>query len=154
LALSLTALALSTTALISSYRRTDTIKKLLESVITGHKFEKSVRELAKKYSKRPKKRYIVFEVVPSGLKANEVEEVLYKTALELIGYKGVSELDMKLIHFDEKRSRGIVRVRWDKKYVMFAVLSLIRKVNGKDYMFIPLTTSGSLKRAKRAAGMS
>jgi ribonuclease P/MRP protein subunit POP5 len=80
-----------------------------------------------------------------------VERLLNEAALKLLGYKGLSETDMKLVYFNEKRSRGIVRVRRDKRYAALAVLGFVRKINNEDIMFIPIATSGSLKRAKRLA---
>ncbi len=101
---------------------------------------------------RPKKRYIVFEIFPPGLKEEDVKLAIDKMAREVIGLKGISEARLKLIYYDEERSRGILRVRREYKYVALAILGLIRNVKNVEVLITPLTSTGSLKRAKKVVG--
>jgi len=136
-------------AILISKHRVDKLNLVLESLIKEVNVEKKIREISKKYRLRPKKRYIVFEVFPSGLKEEDMRLSIDRVAREVIGLKGISEAKLKLIYYNEERSRGILRVRREYKYVALAILGLIRNVKNVEVLVTPLTSTGSLKRAKK-----
>ncbi len=104
--------------------------------------------LSRRVSKRGK-RYIVFEVLGTEpLKFEELREAVVSTVRRVYGELGEARLRIKLVEYDEARRRGILRVRREFKLHALAVLGLIRSFNGRRLLIIPISTTGSLKRAR------
>ncbi len=151
LLVSVSLLTISIVILLVVRKKMNMLDLILDSLISGLNIERKIRDLSKQYSLRPKKRYIVFEVFPSGISFEKIKTSIYEVAEKVLGYKGISEARMKLIYYDEEKARGILRIRREHKYMALAVLGLIRNIDGSEVLVIPITTTGSLKRAKELA---
>jgi len=95
------------------------------------------------------RRYVVFEVLgtePVGFE--ELKGAIEGTVRRVYGELGSAMFGVKLIEYDEVRRRGVLRVRRDFKLYALAVLGLVRSSNGRRLLLIPLSTTGSLKRAR------
>jgi ribonuclease P/MRP protein subunit POP5 len=100
-------------------------------------------------SRRRKKRYIVFEVLGvEPVKFEELRDAIMGTVRRVYGELGEARLRVKLIEYDEVRRRGILRVRREFKLHALAVLGLTRDFNGRRLLLVPISTTGSLKRAR------
>ena len=97
-----------------------------------------------------RKRYIVFEVISNEIiTSSELNHALKEEAEKLLGILGLSDITLKLIDFDEKFKRGIIRTDNHSKYVVLALLGLIRNINDKKVLLIPLKTTGTIKKARQ-----
>jgi RNase P/RNase MRP subunit POP5 len=95
------------------------------------------------------RRYIVFEVLGTEpVKFEELRDAIMGTVRRVYGELGEARLRVKLIEYDEVRRRGILRVRREFKLQALAVLGLTRDFNGRRLLLVPISTTGSLKRAR------
>lgn len=102
--------------------------------------------------RRSGRRYVVFEVLGvESISFDELRAAIGRVTREAYGEMGEALMGIRLIEYDELRRRGIIRVRRDYKMHALAVLGLIRSVNGRRLLLVPLATTGSLKRARRIA---
>lgn len=101
--------------------------------------------------RRVRKRYVVFSIVSSEeLDKHLVERAIRGQYRKYFGELHLVKADPQLIYFDQKLQRGVVRVTHAYVESLIAVLSLIREVNSHKCLFIPLKTTGTIKRARRA----
>ncbi len=99
--------------------------------------------------RKARNRYLVFEVVSLGsIDSKAIESSISSKFRSLYGDLLFSDSYYKLVYFDEKNKRGIIRIR--HKYInnLIAVLGLIRRLDHQDALLIPIRTSGTIKRAK------
>jgi ribonuclease P/MRP protein subunit POP5 len=100
-------------------------------------------------ARRRGRRYIVFEVLgtePVGFE--ELRGAIEDTVRRVYGELGAVMFNVKLIEYDGVRRRGVLRVRRDFKLQALAVLGLVRSSNGRRLLLIPISTTGSLRRAR------
>jgi len=99
--------------------------------------------------KPKRKRYIVFEVLYDGsLNFNDMNSLIMNSFKKLFGDYGISEFNIKLLQYDDKLKRGILRTNNVSKEAVIAGLSFIREINGKPISIYPIKTSGTLKKAR------
>jgi len=99
---------------------------------------------------RARNRYIVFEALTSDrIQLEQLNNAIIDTMRKLYGELGLATTRIRLIDYNEDRRRGIVRVRREYKMHALAILGFLREVSGKRVKLIPLTVTGTLKRAKR-----
>jgi len=125
------------------------LRSIVAALLSGAARERDVLRARRILARRPRRRYIVFEVIPGGFREEEVWGAIRATAERLAGLLGLSLSSLTLIDYDEERSRGIVRVRREYKGLALAVLSMTRRVSGTKVLIVPLATTGSVKRARR-----
>lgn len=157
LSLSLIAIAISALTLVYARRLSSTIRlysKILEALLGTADLSKAIEKARRTAAMKPKRRYIVFEIIPGNLDYAEVEAALNEALRKLVGIVGESSSRMKLLYFDKRRSRGIIGVRREYKYLALAVLGLTRSIAGRRVVVIPLAVTGSIKRAKQLVGKS
>ncbi len=143
-------LAASAMTLLPARRRLERAAGLLELALRLEARYREAAGAARKLSRRPRRRYIVFEVVPAGaVDAESLEEAVRSVLKELKGLSGLAEAGIKVVEYSPETGRGILRVRRGYKYIALAVLGLVRRVNGKKVLVLPLATTGSIKRARR-----
>ena len=63
---------------------------------------------------------------------------------------GLAEANVSLAYYDPSRMVGIVRTTNTAKHVVLAALGMVRRVAGKRVLIVPVRTTGTIKRAKRA----
>ncbi len=111
--------------------------------------ERLARSLARLKAK-PRKRYIVFEVVSAErIAGDDVERAVSEAVRRLFGVVGEIDSWIRLVEYDEESRRGILRVRNTYKYHALAVLGTIRRIGGVRVMIVPLSTHGTIKSARK-----
>ncbi len=128
------------------------ISATLSALLGGAGRYRDVARARQKMASRPRRRYIVFEVVPGGVSEEELREAIISTARRVAGEAGLALSGLALILYNEETSRGVIRVRHTHKNLALAVLGLTRRVSGKRVLLVPLASTGSLKRARRLLG--
>ena len=68
----------------------------------------------------------------------------------LAGALGLAEANVSLVYYDPEKPAGIVRATNTTKYVVLAALAMVRRVDGRRALIVPVRTAGTIKRAKRA----
>jgi ribonuclease P/MRP protein subunit POP5 len=125
------------------------LRRVVAALLSGAARERNIVRARRILSRRPRRRYIVFEVIPGGFREAEVWEAIKATAERFAGLLGLALSGLALVDYDEERSRGIVRVRREYKGLALTVLSLTRRISGVRVLIVPLATTGSIKRARR-----
>ena len=99
--------------------------------------------------RKPRKRYLVFQVLTENvLSKSDVEKVFNKVFNEFFGIIGGGEANPKLVLYDEKSMRCVLRfVHTQRSKVLFA-LAMVSEVTDGKIGFIPLKITGTLKKAK------
>lgn len=120
---------------------------------------KSLQEnLAKIYQKKNtdkielkrRKRYIVFHIVSnqSLTRVEEVNNIITSSLRSCGGDLMLGECKPQVIYFSSRRSRGILRTYHDCYEKIIACLSTTRGHGDKKILFIPIRTTGTLKKAR------
>ena len=81
----------------------------------------------------------------------EVSDTLYQAIRELFGYLGVSGLQPRLIEYDEKTRKGIVRCSRSHIREMRAALALITEISNSVAAVRVTGASGTIKSLKAKA---
>jgi len=99
--------------------------------------------------RKPRKRYLIFQVLAENtLSKNDVEKVFNKVFNEFFGILGGGEANPKLVLYDDKSMRGVLRfVHTQRSKVLFA-LAMVSEVTDGKIGFIPLKITGTLRKAK------
>jgi len=97
-----------------------------------------------------RKRYIIF-VILSGrnFTKKEIEDTVRETFTKYFGEQTLVKADPQLIYFEPSIQRGVIRTSHIYKDYVIASLGLIRKINDTPCLFIPLKTTGTIKRARK-----
>jgi ribonuclease P/MRP protein subunit POP5 len=104
-------------------------------------------------ARRPRRRYVAFYVVAEDGRAPDpksLEDSIKRAVRQLAGTLGLAEANVDLVYYDPEKPAGIVRTTNTAKHVVIASLALVRSVDGRRVMLIPVRTAGTIKRAKRA----
>lgn len=104
-----------------------------------------------KPSERFKKRYVSFSLSVGGAAppAAEARRIIHEHVLSVFGELGVSGLAFKLAEYDQKSGRGVIRCARDRVDEAIFAMALLSEVQGKQCRLEPLSTSGSVKRARQ-----
>ncbi len=98
---------------------------------------------------RQRNRYMVFKILSdSTYDRKQVVNAIWDNMLRLYGESGVSETSLWMMDWDEKKSRGIIKVNHKSVGLVRAGLTLVKEVNGKKALLQVLTISGTLKKAR------
>lgn len=99
---------------------------------------------------RVRRRYIVFEVLTAAeLKEDSVRRALESKFQEIFGSESLVLSSFKVIHYDSRLHRGIVRVKSKYTDHAMAVMGLVREIDGVGLLMYPIATSGTVRRAMR-----
>jgi len=125
-----------------------TLSRALRIVLQTSKAEDLLRELAR----RRRKRYISFCIYTEDSKPPDpqsLEKTILHAMESLVGILGVSKANPRLVYYDRRNGCGVLRLYHTEKYIALAALGLIREVEGKKTVIIPIKTSGTIKSARR-----
>ncbi len=105
---------------------------------------------------RPRKRYMVFEIVAiSGdlarVRRADVEEAVKRSCQLLFGALGYGAARPTLVYYDESRGVGVLSFRHTWRNHVFLLLSLIREIGGVKVVAVPTSTTGTRRKAMRIA---
>jgi len=116
---------------------------------------KSLRKAIKTQEKRLIKRYIVFEIFDEGINIDELKSTLIDSLSRELGIMNLASCNIKLIWYSMRKHCGILRIRGPYLCIptVLSALSLIRNLNGKKVIIVPLKVTGTLKRAKKYIGI-
>jgi ribonuclease P/MRP protein subunit POP5 len=96
-----------------------------------------------------RKRYIVFQVISKkSFDQRTVEDALRRAFRSLYGFKGLLQADPRLVYYDEKLNRGVIRIPHTYKYQTLAVLHTIREIDKDKVIILPVKTTGTIKKAR------
>ncbi len=127
-------------------RKVNTLARII--TYTPRIYEKILK--IKSLKKKPRRRYIVFEIVSSEpITFAELDTCIKSNIRELLGILGSSQISYKLIEYDEKTKRGIIRTDSASKNTIIAVMGLSREISGKRILIIPLRITGTVKKARQ-----
>lgn len=111
--------------------------------------KKDVEEALSKV-KKIRRRYIVFSIISEhDFNKMEIEKALRRKLAFLYGVVSIAKADPQLVFYDPRIKRGIVRTSHVMKDYVLAALSIIRSINGKHLLIIPVKTTGTIKKAKK-----
>ena len=102
-----------------------------------------------KPSERFKKRYIAFLLTVGGANPNpaEAKSLVHEHFLSFFGESGVSSLAFKLIKYDERDGKGLVRCERSRVDETILCMACLAEWKGKKARMESVTTSGTIKRA-------
>lgn len=110
-------------------------------------FKKKVKAMPS--SLREKKRYIVFKV-NEVIERKSLEFLLNKQLLSFTGIKGFAEMNPKLIDFNERNGKGILRANLSRLNDAISSLLMLKTIEGKAFQVQILSVSGTLRKPKKA----
>ncbi|AKB84812.1 Rpp14/Pop5 family protein [Methanococcoides methylutens] len=97
-------------------------------------------------TQRTSKRYFAFELIGGeGVERSDLLREIFSCAGALIGDKGSSECDIRLLDFED--SKGVVRCIRERVDMTRAVLASVTSINGKPVMVHVLGISGTVHGA-------
>jgi ribonuclease P/MRP protein subunit POP5 len=100
-------------------------------------------------AKREKNRYLVYEASSDKpLKGEDIGRAVWKTALEFLGELGVSRSGLRVVDFDEKKQKGIIKVNHTSAEEARMTLALVEEVKGQKVALRTIGVSGILKKAR------
>ena len=98
---------------------------------------------------RGKKRYVLFALhSESRLRANDVNDALWKVMLRLFGERGVGEQKLWLVLWDERKGRGIARCSNNNVDELKEGLLFMKDVKGTNVIPKTIKVSGSISKLK------
>jgi ribonuclease P/MRP protein subunit POP5 len=92
-----------------------------------------------------KKRYILFEFRGKETDEEALKRSLYAEALRFFGEFGLSYAAVKLVGYDKKSKKGILRCERDYLERVLGFLALLSSLDGVEARFVALKSSGTLK---------
>ena len=99
---------------------------------------------------REKNRYLVLRIISkTKFEKKAVQRVLWNSAFNFLGERGVSKISLWFVDWDEKKQRGIVKVNRQSVEDIRASIALISKIEGEKVIPQILGISGTIKGARR-----
>ena len=100
-------------------------------------------------AKRERNRYLVYSVTSEKpVKSEDIGREIWKTALDFLGELGVSRSSLRVVDFDEKKQKGIIKVNHMSVEEARMTLALVKEVNKQRVALQVVGVSGILKKAK------
>lgn len=125
------------------------IARAVSSALASYEAEKALEKLRRKR----RRRYIAFVVVVESGKPpepQEMEKAILSAIRRIGGEIVVADARPRLVYYDPLRGLGIISASHTTKYIVLAALGAIRRVGGRKALVIPIRTTGTIKRAKKA----
>ncbi len=101
-------------------------------------------------SKRERNRYLVYEALSqSDICSEDIGRAIWKAALDFLGELGVSRSGLRVVEWDEKKKRGIIKVNHTSTEEARMVLALVQEAGRKPVALHVIGVSGILKKARK-----
>ena len=97
---------------------------------------------------RFKQRYILFGLVGrerDALDEGEIRDFIFSHFISFFGEEGFASLAFKLISYDAKKKRGVIRCERSRTMQCIGALALISSMNGKEARLESLRASGTIR---------
>ncbi len=91
-----------------------------------------------------KRRYVLFELRGPDLDEPALKRAIYAEALSFFGELGLSHAALKLVSYDNKTRRGILRCERDYLERALGFLALVSALGGAQARLVALESSGTL----------
>jgi RNase P/RNase MRP subunit POP5 len=121
--------------------------------VLGSLNSKVLRHVVKSIEKRRKykNRYLVVRLISSSnISVNELQKRIDEAFIELYGRRGYSEASPRVLYFNEKTSKAVIRVRNHYRWGVLLALAYLERKELLTQVF-PERTTGTYKKAKRYA---
>lgn len=128
------------------------VEKALAHALASVEAEDALEKLAR----RRRRRYIAFYIVAEEgppMDPRDVEKAILSQLERLGGQLAVALGRVQLVYYHPDRMAGIIRASHDTKYLVLAAMGLVRRIAGRRALIIPVRTTGTIKRAKKALGL-
>jgi len=125
------------------------VARAVSSALASYEAEKALERLRRKR----RRRYIAFiVVVESGRppEPQEMEKAILDAVKRVGGEIAAADARPRLVYYDPLRGLGIISAGHTTKYIVLAALGIVRRVSGRKVLVIPIRTTGTIKRAKKA----
>ena len=101
--------------------------------------------------KKYKNRYLVAKLVTSrNFSLNELQKQFDEAFIELYGKKGYSEASPKILYFNEKTSKAVIKIRSHRRWSALLVLAYLEKKEVFNQVY-PERITGTYRKAKKYA---
>ncbi len=101
-------------------------------------------------SMMPRRRYIAFEIeADEPLAREDVVRAITRESIEFLGENSLSDMDLKIVDFDEATQRGFLACRHGAVDAAMACLAMVSGANNKRACAVPLGVSGTIRALKR-----
>ncbi|MEM0001840.1 MAG: Rpp14/Pop5 family protein [Desulfurococcaceae archaeon] len=122
---------------------------LLQKSLRYFRAVKTLMENRVKGVKKPRKRYVVFAVIcEDRVLFKSVENAVKEKFVEYYGESMYHKASPRLILYDETTGRGVIRVLHTCTDYLLATMGLIKKINDKNCIMLPIKTTGTLRKAR------
>ncbi|MEM4717244.1 MAG: Rpp14/Pop5 family protein [Desulfurococcaceae archaeon] len=140
--IAITALAISIILFISTTYLLRRVNRLYKGLV-------KLIELKPSKVKRVRKRYIVFAALfEDEISINELDKALRDVFIMYYGVSLYSKASPRIVFYDERLGRGVLRVSHTCVDHAIATLGLIKSINNKRCIIVPIRTTGTLKKAQ------
>jgi len=101
-----------------------------------------------KPSERFKKRYVSFVLSVGGVTPalSETKAAVHEHFLSFFGELGISSLAFKLVKYDSKTGKGVLRCARGSVDEAVFCMACMKEIGGKTARLEPLSTSGTIRR--------
>ena len=136
--------------------RLETAQLRLNRALAAALASLEAEEALDRVRRRRRRRYIVFHVVSEKEPpaAEEVEKAVLRSLERLAGQLTIALGNVQLVYYQPDTGAGIIACTHDTKYLVLAAMGLVRRVGGQRVVLVPVRTTGTIKRAKRALGLT
>lgn len=100
-------------------------------------------------AKRERNRYLVYSATSEiPIKGEDIGKAIWASALQFLGELGVARSGLRVVDFDEKKQKGVIKVNHKSVEEGRVVLALVKEVNRKPAALRVVGVSGILKKAR------
>jgi len=92
-----------------------------------------------------RKRYILFAFEGPAMDEESLKRALYAEALTFFGELGLSEAALKLVSYDGKTNKGIIRCERDYQEKVLGFLALVNSLGSAEVRLKASKSSGTIK---------
>ena len=100
-------------------------------------------------SKRESNRYLVYEVTAGGpVSGEDMGKAIWASALSFLGELGVARSGLRVVDFDDKKQKGVIKVGRASVDEGRMVLALVKEAGRQKVALRVMGVSGILKKAR------